>query len=40
MNLHEKILGVSKKCFYAVVLVCTFGILLGALYRTTTHERS
>ena len=39
MKLHGKILGVSEKCFYAVVLACTIGILLGSFFDFQINER-
>ena len=39
MKLHGKILGVSEKCFYAVALACTVGILLGSFFDFQINER-
>ena len=39
MKLRGKMLGVSPKCFYAVVLVCTIGILLGSFFDFQINER-
>ena len=39
MKLHGKILGVSEKCFYTVVLACTIGILLGSFFDFQINER-
>ena len=39
MKLHGKILGVSEKCFYAVVLACAVGILLGSFLDFQINER-
>ena len=39
MKLHGKILGVSEKCFYAVVLACAIGILLGSFFDFQINER-
>ena len=39
MKLRGKILGVSEKCFYAVVLACTIGILLGSFFDFQINER-
>lgn len=30
--MEEKILGVSKKAFYSVIIVCLIGIIIGSLY--------
>ena len=39
MKLRGKMLGVSEKCFYTVVLACTIGILLGSFYDFQINER-
>lgn len=39
MKLRGKMLGVSPKCFYAVVLACTIGILLGSFFDFQINER-
>ena len=39
MKLRGKMLGVSPKCFYTVVLACTIGILLGSFFDFQINER-
>ena len=39
MKLRGKMLGVSEKCFYTVVLACTIGILLGSFFDFQINER-
>ena len=38
MKLHGKMLGVSEKCFYTVVLACAIGILLGSFFDFQINE--
>ena len=39
MKHHGKMLGVSEKCFYTVVLSCTICILLGSFFDFQINER-
>jgi len=39
MKLHGKMLGVSEKCYYTVVLACTIGILLGSFFDFQINEK-
>ena len=39
MKLRGKMLSVSPKWFYTVVLVCTIGILLGSFFDFQINEK-
>ncbi len=39
MKRNGKILGVSEKCFYGVMLVCLIGILLGSFFDLRINEK-